>query len=247
MSSPCLASKTHSFVSLRANLGTPDIVYLGKHQLAGQLVPLVHSENKCHQYYCTWKLPHLKQNLAMFTFAIPPVVGQDSLFLRPEYFVQLLMICWLGSPDINGACFRILVTEKCDKQLRCRLFIQNLQEFNRQHCNQSVRAYDLGKLLLLGVSGTMVKKSIPSVCIECITASVPVRVLFLLTPTKKSIHLSLDIRFEVTASEPNKCYLSIYQAVLRKLNLAALDTIPLSLLTLTLMLTLKQSKPVLNN
>ena len=93
----------------------------------------------------------------------------------------------------------------------------------------------------------MVKKSIPSVCIECITASVPVRVLFLLTPTKKSIHLSLDIRFEVTASEPNKCYLSIYQAVLRKLNLAALDTIPLSLLTLTLMLTLKQSKPVLNN
>ena len=38
----------------------------------------------------------------------------------------------------------------------------------------------------------------------------PSALLFRLTLTQKYIHLSLHMRFEVTASEPNKCYLSIY-------------------------------------
>ena len=66
----------------------PQILFIWANiSLRDNLCHLFHPENKCHQYCCTWKLPHLKQNLAMFTFAIPPVVGQDSLFLRPEYFV----------------------------------------------------------------------------------------------------------------------------------------------------------------
>ena len=50
--------------------------------------------------------------------------------------------------------------------------------------------------------------SIPCGRIECIKASVP---LALIVPFNSdlSIHLSLHMRFEVTASEPNKCYLSI--------------------------------------
>ena len=46
----------------------------------------------------------------------------------------------------------------------------------------------------------------------------PSALLFRLTLTKKSIHLSLHMRFEVTASEPNKCYLSIQQVVTHPLS-----------------------------
>ena len=50
--------------------------------------------------------------------------------------------------------------------------------------NQSVRACDLGKLLLLGVSGTIsgIIGSIPCGCIECITASVPPAVIVQFNP-----------------------------------------------------------------
>ena len=68
--------------------------------------------------------------------------------------------------------------------------------------------------------------SIPCGCIECITAPVPPA---LIVPFNSDLEIYPFVTshavFEVTASEPNKCYLSIYSRrspiqVLTKLNLA---------------------------